>query len=333
MQFDLSVGAIPAMPLRSRLGWLVLALGVGFCLSPWSSPATALAAGMALALVLGNPGARWCRPVSRYCLQAAVVLLGFEMNLHTVLATGLSGLAIAAVTIAVVFALGWTLAQLFGIAGRTSLLISAGTAICGGSAIAAVGTSVNAREGEMSVALGTVFLLNAVALYLFPWLGHLLGLSGTEFGTWAGVAIHDISSVVGAASIYGGGALYTATAVKLSRALWIVPVAGIAALVFARRSANGASTPPRLRAFMPWFIGLFLLASVARSFIPGVADFAPTAKILAGKGMTLALFLIGSGLSLQALKRVGWRPLAQGLILWSVISAGSLWLITRSGLL
>lgn len=313
---------------RTLLAGVAMTAGVAFSLSLWSAPGTALAAGMLLALALGNPAARLCRPAARYCLQTSVVLLGFEMNLHVVVASGAWGVAIAAATIAFTFTLGWLLARALSIAGRTSLLISAGTAICGGSAIAAVGTSIDASEGEMSVAMGTVFLLNAVALYLFPWLGHALGLNQTQFGTWAGVAIHDISSVVGAASTYGSGALNTATAVKLSRALWIVPVACGAALCV---RAKGGAPRRRLRlgTFMPWFIGLFLLASLARSFVPALAVAAPHVKVFAEKGMTLALFLIGSGLSLKALKVVGWRPLAQGMVLWAAISIGSFLLIVH----
>jgi len=200
----------------------------------------------------------------------------------------------------------------------------------------------------MTVAMGTVFLLNAVALYVFPIPGHVLGLSQTQFGTWCGVAIHDISSVVGAASRYGLPALQTATAVKLSRALWIVPVAIAAALAFRRQNPETTPAPiggladttvgfdPRqtpLKAQgkiqVPWFIGLFLLASVARSYLPGVASASPALSHIAAVGLTLTLFLIGAGISQETLKMVGWKPMAQGILLWLAISAGSLLVIRQ----
>ncbi len=321
-----------------RAGWRHAALlqpvamvaALGFCATPWASPATALASGIAVAVLVGNPWPRSSAAVSRWGLQLSVVLLGFAMNLHTMLAVGGQGLVFAAGTITGTLALGWLVGRLLGIDPRTSMLISSGTAICGGSAIAAVGSSIEAPEAQMSVAMGTVFMLNAVALYLFPWLGHRLDLSPGQFGTWAGVAIHDISSVVGAAAMYGGGALVTATAVKLSRALWIVPLTASAAELHRRSSDNGKRPGRRWRVPLPWFIALFVLASVARTWLPGVGDAAPYLQHAAEKGLTVALFLIGSGLSLPALKAVGWRPLLQGLILWGAISSVSLWVILHT---
>lgn len=309
---------------------LAMLAGVVFCATPWASPATALALGIVLAVIVGNPGVKLSAVMSRWSLQFSVVLLGFVMNLHTMLAVGAQGLLFAAGTITGTLALGWVMGRLLGIEARTSLLISSGTAICGGSAIAAVGSSIKASEAQMSVAMGTVFMLNAVALYLFPWLGHRLALSPMQFGTWAGVAIHDISSVVGAAALYGGGALVTATAVKLSRALWIVPLTAVAAGYHGRRKQTGLKAERRFRIPVPWFIALFVLASVARTWIPGVSDAAPYLQDAAEKGLTLALFLIGSGLSVQALKSVGWRPLLQGIVLWGAISSVSLLVILHT---
>ncbi len=311
----------PTLPVQL----LFAALAV-LCLTPWASPPLALGAGMALALTLGNPFPKVGKVAAPKLLQGCVVLLGFGMNLAVVLKAGASGAVFAAVSIGVTFALGYWLRGRLGIAQKTSALISAGTAICGGSAIAAVGSVIDAEEGDMTVAMGTVFVLNAVALFVFPPIGHALGLTPTQFGTWAGVAIHDISSVVGAAAHYGGGALGTATAVKLSRALWIVPVSLAAAFAF-RRSADGEHTPGRLH--IPWFIGLFLLASVARTLLPPIASFAPALTHLATVGLTLTLFLIGTGLSRETLRRVGWKPMAQGVALWLVISAGSLWAVMK----
>ena len=320
----------PARPATFTrwLAYAIYPIAALACLSPYASPATALGAGIVLALALDNPYQRVGRRLSKWLLQACVVLLGFGMDLGVVLRTGESGLMFAAVTIAGAFALGFALTRWFGIDKRVGMLITAGTAICGGSAIAAVGSSIDARESEMSVALGTVFMLNAVALYLFPPVGHALGMSQVQFGEWAGMAIHDISSVVGAASRYGVSALQTATAVKLSRALWIVPVAVVASLIH-RRSVGGSAG--RLRAPVPWFIGLFLLASVMRTFMPPVAAVAPMLDTAAERGLTVTLFLIGAGLSKTALKAVGWRPLAQGLLLWAAISVASAALVLQLG--
>jgi uncharacterized integral membrane protein (TIGR00698 family) len=289
--------------------------------------------GVGLALTLENPFQRQSKTASKYLLQACVVLLGFGMNLGTVLRAGMGGLVFAAGTIFTTLALGWVLGRLLKIAPRTSMLISAGTAICGGSAIAAVGSVIGGADAEMTVALGTVFILNAAALYLFPVLGHALHLSQTQFGTWAGVAIHDVSSVVGAASRFGLPALQVATAVKLSRALWIVPVSLAAAIVFRPSRQNDADSNAAAaggRVQIPWFIGLFLLASVVRSLIPAIAALAPTLTHLATIGLTLTLFLIGASLSRRTLKSVGWRPMAQGVALWLFIGIASLLVIVHT---
>jgi uncharacterized integral membrane protein (TIGR00698 family) len=212
---------------------------------------------------------------------------------------------------------------------RTSMLISAGTAICGGSAIAAVSSVTDADEGDVTVAMGVVFLLNGAALYLFPPVGHALHLTGHQFGTWAGVAIHDISSVVGAASRYGLDALQTSTAVKLSRALWIVPVTLALSSRHRQNADAGAEQRTPRKVHIPWFIGLFLLASVCRSVIPAVAAAGPALTDLARRGLTLTLFLIGSGLSSATLKAVGWKALVQGMVLWIIISGVSLLIVLR----
>lgn len=298
---------------------ILFVLAAVFCLTAWASPGLALALGMLLALTLENPFLARSRPAAKWLLQASVVLLGFGMNLGAVVHAGERGLGLAFLTIAGTFTLGALLARWLKIPARVSTLISAGTAICGGSAIAAVSAVVEAAEAEMSVAMGTVFLLNAVALYLFPRLGHWLGLSQVQFGTWAGMAIHDISSVVGAASQYGLVALQTATAVKLSRALWIVPVALLAGWKFKRGAGGG-----RAKVQVPWFIGCFLLASLARTLVPPLAVAGPALSRLAVAGLTLTLFLIGAGLSRATLWSVGVRPLVQALLLWLAIGAGSL---------
>ena len=212
-------------PNKLALSKVLLPLAVALALTPLASPGVALAVGLALALTVGNPWPAVTRRVSKPLLQTSVVLLGFGTNLVAVLAAARHGLLIAATTIAFTFLLGAGLRRLLRLHPSTATLLSAGTAICGGSAIAAVAVATAAAEADMSVAFGTVFLLNAIALFLFPPLGHALGLSQAQFGTWAGIAIHDVSSVVAAASSYGPEALQTATVVKLSRTLWIVPVA------------------------------------------------------------------------------------------------------------
>jgi uncharacterized integral membrane protein (TIGR00698 family) len=339
---------IPAVPGRvataersTRRRWLfhpealprgvrqaIFFVGAAFCLTPWVSPPLALGLGAILALTHENPFAHLGKKVSAKLLQVCVVLLGFGMDLPVVLRTGLQGAGLAAATIATTLALGWVLGKRLGIDRKVSALISAGTAICGGSAIAAVGSVIGVGESEISVAMGTVFVLNAAALYAFPVVGHTLGLTQVQFGTWAGIAIHDISSVVGASAHYGLNALQTATAVKLSRALWIIPVSlGAAAFFRARKAHRQNATHPKVQ--VPWFIGFFLLASVARSFVPGVAASAPALGHAATTGLTLTLFLIGAGLSAKTLRTVGWRPFLQGVLLWLFISVVSLVVIVR----
>ena len=281
----------------------------------------ALLAGAALALTLGNPFAARTKPVSKVLLQASVVLLGFSMDFAKVEQAGKSGLLFSLVSITGVFALGLILQRSLKIRPVTGLLVSAGTAICGGSAIAAVGSAVDAPEEDMSVAVGTVFLLNALALLIFPPLGHLLGLSQHAFGVWSGIAIHDIASVVGAGASYGREALDEATAVKLSRVLYLVPITLVVAYLHGRR-ATDSGTPAKMQ--IPWFVGLFILASVVRGLVPVVADHAGDIKKVASAGFALSLFLIGTALSRATLRKVGVRPLLLGGILWIVISVGAL---------
>lgn len=324
------MSAPPPEPRNPRIARLLLAAGAVFCLTPWGSPPLALALGAVLALTFENPHPGPSRLAARYLLQFSVVLLGFSMDLRKVLEAGASGMVFAAATIAATLALGWVTARWLAVERTTSVLIACGTAICGGSAIAAVGSVIGAADAQMSVAIGTVFLLNAAALYLFPALGHLLHLTQAQFGTWAGVSIHDISSVVGATAVYGLEALQRGTAVKLSRTLWIVPLSLGAALAM-RRGRAGTADAARPRVAVPWFIGFFLLASVVRSLSAGVAAASPAIARVARAGMTLTLFLIGAGLSRRALAAVGWRPLAQGIILWIVIGGLSLFVVMHSG--
>jgi uncharacterized integral membrane protein (TIGR00698 family) len=311
--------------LGGRFQQLAFVTAALFCLTPFASPGLALGLGLILALAIGNPFPKFVKKTTKPLLQVSVVLLGFGMNLFAVLAAGRHGFLLAAATISLTFLLGAALRRVDAVKRSTATLLSAGTAICGGSAIAAVGLAITAAEAEMSVALGTVFMLNAVALYVFPVLGHAMGLSQVEFGTWAGIAIHDVSSVVGAASAYGQEALQTATAVKLSRTLWIVPVAFIAGVMMKRRAAaRGTASAGPGKVTIPWFIGLFLLASLASTFLPPVHLAAPVLQRVARTGMTLTLLLIGAGLSRASLRSVGIRPVLHGLALWLVIAVVSL---------
>ena len=304
--------------MSRSLALAIYALGILFCFTPWASPGLALGLGLTFALLTDNPYRESGAAYVRWLLQGSVVLLGFGVDLGAVLRVGAHGLLFAAITIFATFTLGYWLARLLDINRKTSLLISAGTAICGGSAIAAVGSAVDADRSEMSVAMGTVFLLNAVALYLFPLLGHLLGLNQAQFGTWAGIAIHDVSSVAGAASSYGESALHVATIVKLSRVLWILPVTFAAAAFFPLEGQ------PRGRVTVPWFILGFLLASALGSFLPVLHPALPWLSRVAKTGFAATLFCIGASLSRAAIRQVGYKPLLQGLCLWFFISGAAL---------
>jgi uncharacterized integral membrane protein (TIGR00698 family) len=307
------------MPLFTKL---LFVAGVILAASGLVSPPVALTAGIAFGLLLVHPYLGESRRYSKFLLQASVVALGFGMNLQEVLRAGRTGFIYTAFGISVALAAGWALGRMLRVPGTPSFLISSGTAICGGSAIAAVAPILQAEAGEMSVALGTVFILNSIALLIFPPIGGALHLSQEQFGLWAALAIHDTSSVVGAAAKYGAAALVIATTVKLARALWIVPLSlGTAAV---RKS--------RSRVQIPWFIFLFCLAAVVNTYMPGIAGTTHALSQSGKLGLTATLFLIGTGISRQALREVGWRPLLQGALLWLFVGAGSLALI-RAGLI
>ena len=285
-----------------------------FCFTPWCSPPIALALGLVLAFTIGNPFRT--AKVTKLLLQISVVGLGFGMNLQKVLEAGRTGVLFTIATIAGTLLLGYALGRAMKIQRTTAHLISSGTAICGGSAIAAVGPVVGASEEEMSVSLGTVFILNSVGLFLFPIIGKALHLSQMQFGVWAAIAIHDTSSVVGAASSYGAEALQIATTVKLARALWIVPLTIGTAFAFRRKST---------KITIPWFILYFLLAAVVRTYVPAPVELWDVLVRLARIGLTITLFLIGASLSRKSLAAVGIRPLILGVTLWILISAAGLW--------
>ena len=298
-----------------------------FCLTPWASPPLALALGLALGLTFGNPFGRQTRHATRYLLQASVVGLGFGMNLYQVIRAGAHGFVYTALGISFALGLGMLLSYLLKVEQTAGFLIATGTAICGGSAIAAVGPVAGANEDEMSVALGTVFILNSIALLIFPGIGSALHLSQSQFGLWAALAIHDTSSVVGASAKYGSQALIVGTTVKLARALWIVPVTVVTAAFMKRKSGSA-----KVKIDWPWFIALFVLAAVLATFMPsGKALF--SALYSAGKiGLTATLFLIGCGVTRNTLREVGPRPLIQGVVLWVIVAVVSVLLI-RNGVI
>ena len=289
-----------------------------FCLLPVFSAPLALLLGILLAQLMEHPFPQLHHKATNWLLKLSVIGLGSGMNLSSAIAAGKEGVIFTVVSIFGVLIVGFLLGKLFKTGRKTSFLISAGTAICGGSAIAALSPVMKAGDKEISIALGIVFMLNSAALIIFPAIGHALHLSQAQFGMWCAIAIHDTSSVVGAAGKYGQDALQIATTVKLARALWIVPVAFATAFVF---------KTDRAKVKVPYFIGIFILAMLANTYIAAFHEFSPFLVTIAKKGLTLTLFLIGSGLSLNLVQSVGVKPFMQGLILWGAISMLSLWVI------
>ena len=300
------------LTLRRMCYWLC---AVG---SLWVKPAVALFMGIALALTIGAPYAKANKKVSKYLLQAAVVGLGFGMNLHSALAAGKEGMLFTIVSVVGVMVLGVVLGKLLRVNPKNAYLISSGTAICGGSAIAAVAPIIDADDNDTSLALATIFILNAIALFIFPPIGEALGLSQQQFGTWAAIAIHDTSSVVGAGAAYGPEALQVATTIKLTRALWIFPLALVSILVFRSKGKKVA---------IPWFILFFILAMIANTYINIPSEVTGAIVVASKKALSLTLFLIGCGLSLGAIKKVGAKPLILGVLLWIIISVVTLLVI------
>jgi uncharacterized integral membrane protein (TIGR00698 family) len=294
------------------------------CLTPFVSPPIALALGLILAFTIGNPYPEATRKDTRYLLQGSVVLLGFGMNLTSVVKAGKDGILFTVATIFGTLIVGYLIGKLLKMPDKTSTLISSGTAICGGSAIAAVAPSINADSEETSVSLGTVFILNSIGLFIFPVIGHWLNLSENQFGIWSAIAIHDTSSVVGASAKYGAEALQIATTVKLARALWIAPIALFFSYLYRDKTGTG-----KTKIAIPWFIFLFLLATVFRTYAPPIFPDAlfDWLVTIAKIGLTVTLFLIGSSLSADTLRKVGVKPLIQGVVLWVIISLVSLWAI------
>ncbi|HEY6372909.1 MAG TPA: putative sulfate exporter family transporter [Candidatus Sulfotelmatobacter sp.] len=281
------------------------------------SPPLALLGGLIYGFVAVHPFQVESKRLAKFLLQASVVALGFGMNLHQVLQAGRSGFLYTAVSITAVMLLGLGFGYLLQVGKKSAFLISAGTAICGGSAIAAVGPIAEANEEEMAVSLGAVFILNSIALFLFPVIGYAFRMTQAQFGLWSALAIHDTSSVVGATAKYGATALAIGTTIKLARALWIVPLSFVTA----------ATLKSKARIQWPWFILLFCMAALLNTLLPSFTPAFGALNHLGKIGLTVTLFLIGTGLNKETLKRVGARPLLQGLALWIIVGAGTLALI------
>ena len=294
---------------------IIFVVALLFCLTPIVTPPVALLIGFAIAQFSGHPFLHLNHKATSFLLKVSVVGLGFGMNVQNALQAGKEGLLFTVASICGTLAFGLLLGKLLKIEKKTSHLISTGTAICGGSAIAAISPLIKADEKQISVALGTVFILNSIALFLFPFIGHQLHLTQMQFGLWSAIAIHDTSSVVGAANKYGAQALQIATTVKLARALWIIPVSVLTAIFF---------KTGKQKIKIPYFIGLFILGMILNTYLPFIHLLSVKIVDLAKIGLTVTLFLIGAGLSASVLKSVGIKPMLQGVILWAAISIAAL---------
>ncbi len=285
------------------------------CVTPWVTPPLAMGAGFLVSQTVGHPLLKYNQKAIRYLLQVSIVGLGFGINLFDAMTVGVTGFYLTLASISCTLLIAFYLGKKLLLNKNMAMLIGVGTAICGGSAIAAVSPVIQAKEEEISVSLGTVFILNAVALFLFPLIGRHFDLDEVQFGTWCAVAIHDTSSVVGAAQSFGTKALQIATTLKLERTLWIIPVS-LAASIFYKSSKGNIR--------WPYFIFFFVVAMAVNTFLEVFEAWEGTIVYIARRGLTLTLFLIGAGLSRESLKKVGLKPLLLGIILWILIASGSL---------
>jgi uncharacterized integral membrane protein (TIGR00698 family) len=292
---------------------------IALCLLSVISPPIALLIGIVLVNVFGNPFIAFNHKAITFLLQFSVVGLGFGMNASSALAAGKEGFVLTIFSIFSTLIFGFLLGKWLKNDKKISHLISCGTAICGGSAIAAISPVIKSNENQISIALGVIFILNSIALFAFPYIGHQLDLSQNDFGLWCAIAIHDTSSVVGAANKYGAEALQVATTVKLARALWIIPISLLTIFFFNKESRNAGA-----KIKIPYFIGLFVLAMLLNSYVPSISVLAPHIVSISKIGLTITLFLIGATLNFDTLKTVGVKPLLQGVFLWIFIAAISL---------
>jgi uncharacterized integral membrane protein (TIGR00698 family) len=308
-----------ADPLKTP-GHFILPLGLIFAISPWASSATALLLGVFIVLLFGNPYIARTRKLTRPLLSNSIIGLGAGVNLMVVAKAGLDGILFTAVALSATLLVGWLLGRLLKTDPETSLLINVGTAICGGSAIAAVSSAIRAQDHDTSVSLAVVFVLNACALIIFPPLGHHFLLTEGQFGLWSALAIHDTSSVVGATMQYGNHALEVGTTVKLVRALWIIPVTLIIAKIYAKKNSGKDGRPTQY----PWFILGFLLMSALVTWVPQLGSAGHFIELIAKRALIVTLFLIGAGLTRATLQKVGFRPLVQGVVLWFIVASCNL---------
>lgn len=320
------------------LYWIILIIFIfpydlafeGFPAQVVSAP-IGLACGLIFAFVFGTPCPKANKFVSKYLLQASVVGLGFGMNLMQSLKSGSEGMIFTVVSVIGVMVIGVLLGKYMNINHKTSYLISSGTAICGGSAIAAVGPVIKADSNEMAVSLGVIFILNAIALFIFPPLGHFFGLSQAQFGTWAAIAIHDTSSVVGAGAAYGPEACELATLIKCTRALWIIPLALFTIWFYRNKNTAEEAGGKKAKISIPWFILLFIVAMIINTYTP--ESFQPAYAVIVGlakRALVAVLFAIGAGLSLKVVRSVGVKPLIQAVTLWVAIGATSLFVVMET---
>lgn len=292
------------------------------CLMPFVSSPVALLLGFVLVFFMGNPFEKNLHRYIHLLLQISIVGLGFGLKLNEAMEAGKSGFTLTVISISTVMVLGYAGGKLLKIERPLSFLISAGTAICGGSAIAAVSPIIKPQPKQISLALAIVFTLNSVALFLYPAIGHFLHLTQQQFGLWCAIGIHDTSSVVGAASRFGNEALKIATTVKLARALWIIPVSILTMFIFRNKES---------KIKIPWFIGYFILAILLNTYFPFISRFSSGITVIAKAGLNLTLFFIGSTLSIESLKTIGFKPLGFAVFLWIFISIGSLLYILNLG--
>lgn len=304
---------------KTGLARILFILAGLFTLLPIISSGVALIMGLLFAFALGNPYLEVTRRWTPALLQASVVGLGAAINLVTIGVVGMHGIFYTAVGILITLMIGFVLHRLFRTDRAVSILLAAGTAICGGSAIAAVAPAIQAKDHAVSVSLATVFVLNAIALFLFPWIGHGAGFDQIQFGLWSALAIHDTTSVVGAAMQYGTRALEIATTVKLARALWIVPVVFVLGTIWARKHGKN----DQARGKRPWFIVGFLVMAALITWVPGLMSVGHVISGIAQRTFVLTLFLIGSGMGRATLKNIGIGPFVHGLALWIIIASAS----------
>ncbi|MEC4727567.1 putative sulfate exporter family transporter [Shewanella sp. D64] len=293
---------------------LFVAIGT-LCLLPQVSSPIALVLGFTLASLGLVPTNIDLGSLTKKLLSYSIIGLGFGIQLQTAITVSLDNLPLILGSIIFTLVLGFLLTKALKFDTKTGHLISVGTAICGGSAIAAVSPAINAKSDQIAIALATIFILNSIALFLFPALGHLLSMSQYDFGVWSAIAIHDTSSVVGAASAYGEEALVTATTIKLARALWIIPIALISAILFGG---------DKKRITIPYFIGFYCLAIAIAYFLP---QGQPAYEVIFGlskRALVLCLFLIGAGITVKKMRAAGIKPLALGVMLWLAIGISSL---------